>query len=60
MRNTEKSFLLTFELLLKAGAAQGKQKAVSLKAGAVRQLKGDVAELALWDDDDDECHFTEL
>ena len=49
MRNTEKSCLLTFKLLLKAGTAQGKQKAVSLKAGAVGELKGDVAELALWE-----------
>ena len=54
MINTEKYFLFTFELLLKAGAAQGKQKAVSLKAGAVGQLKGDVAELALWDNDGDD------
>ena len=44
----------TSELLLKASTTQGKEKSVSSKLRTIRELKGDVAELALWDEEDED------
>ena len=42
---------VTSELLLKASTTQGKEKAVSAKTRTIGELKGHVAELAVWDDE---------
>ena len=45
---------VTSELLLKASTTQGKEKAVSAKTRTIGELKGHVAELAVWDDEGEE------
>ena len=53
---------VTFELLLEASTAKGKEKSMSTEARAIRELKGHVAELAVCHEDahEDEEEENEL